>query len=238
MSAQHHVDDQIARLFESGLGPKESAALFDHIRECSSCEGVYERYAAAERALYGDPDDALNVAAIDRVARRVVADAETSTRTTKTGWWVPVGLLAAAVAGAFLVARVEMDDQLTKRGTEEVVDAAYAVRALRIRTAPAEEVRVDDASSNTLRAGDQMKLLYSTGATPGRLTVTVVDEDQRVLYRSEPVEVRANEVEAKLPGSISVATDWRAGPVEIVATFVSADGERRVRVAKSTVEAP
>lgn len=213
-SNEQHVEADIARLFERGLSATEHDAMSAHVRTCARCERLYEKYAAAERALTRRAPDDLASASFDRVQARLLGPAKPR---PKTKWWAALGAVAAAAA-VLLVLRAPTEE-LRARGGAEVLRPEYAIRVLRVR-GDADDLTVVDATSAPLVAGDRLKVLASSGSGARWVRIRVADE-AGVVHSQAATALAPDALEAQLPGVIEVPPTWKIGAVRVVATFAA-----------------
>ncbi len=220
MSAPH-MQETIARLFERGLEAQEQAKVMAHIRDCEDCKKLYERYAEAERALYASATlEGLAPPSLERVQSRL----QLGVPAQKPRRLFKLAPLAAVAAAVVLFVQVSPDDEFRARGRSSprqapALDAAFAVRVLRLRAGVDGQPRIQDAASATLAGGDKLKVLISTGASASWVNLVILSEARHVLYRSDVQRVTANTIEARLEGLVSVAPSWKPGLLTLVAVF-------------------
>ncbi len=220
MSAPH-IQETIARLFEKGLGAQEQARAMAHIRDCEDCKKLFERYAEAERALYvGATSEGQAPPSFDRVQARLLESAPAP----RPRLLFKIAPLIAIAAAVVLFIQVIPSDEFRSRGRNSpgqapALDAAFAVRALRLRMNNDGQPQVQDAASATLVPRDKLKVLLSTGASPSWVRFVILSEDREVLYQADVQSVTENTIEARMEGLVSVMPSWKPGRLTLVAIF-------------------
>lgn len=242
----------IVRSFERGALPaRDDSAMRGHVRDCETCQRVYERYAAAEAALYPrQADRSTHADQVDRVAQRLF---ERETRVGSAGRergarWAAGTALAAAAAVAIVVAApgsdrrdtppVGVDDGLRSRqGGVAAVAPDASLRALRVRSEKSEPQIIDLGSGAAVRPGDQVALLYTNLGELDRVAIDRVTPDGATTRVVEMTEIRADVEDERLK-TLVVTEDWAEGLHVLRARFVGAGGRETVREVRLSVEAP
>jgi hypothetical protein len=241
----------IARSFErGGLPEKEASAVRAHVRDCPSCEHVYERFAAAEAALYpGTPGRDLHAGQVDRVAQRLFAPEgpPRSRGEQRRPWWAAAGAFAVATALVIVVAAPEPgsrnvlsapgDGLQSRQGGSGDVTPEASLRALRVRPAEGAPDVADLGSNGRVRAGDRVVLLYTNLGDLDRVAVervTPAGHADNVLPMSE---IRSDVEDERLHALI-IDDAWAPGVHRLRARFLGPDGSTTVREVPIEVEAP
>jgi hypothetical protein len=242
----------IARSFEQGvLSARDHDAMRAHVRDCETCERVYERYAAAEAALYPrSADRPTHAGQVDRVAQRLFArEAPAGAAGRERGArWAVGGALAAAAAVAIVVAApgsgprdvtgAGPDDGLRSRqGGVAAVAPDASLRALRVRPGESGPQVTDLGSGAAVRAGDRVALLYTNLGDLDRVAIDRVTPDGSTTSVVEMTDIRADVEDERLK-TLVVTEDWAEGVHVLRARFVGPGGRETVREVRLDVEAP
>lgn len=222
----------IERHFRGELSGERASELRDHVRGCSSCELVYERWSRAERALF-PASGALDPFAQQRIGERLFG-ATAPARPSVRPVWIGAALALSAALVLFVArpAPVE-DDGFRARSGGEAVSSQVTLRALRIRAGAGGQPSIADlgVAGTTITAGDRLKLLGSSLVAPQRVEAHAITSDgaRHELVAGAPVAAGAED--QGLGSTFVVPASWPEGPVKIEATFHGdADGtaERRL----------
>lgn len=213
--------EEVSELFYGRLPPASASRIRDHIRGCQQCEFLYERLAAAERALYHSNGEATPAFA-QRVKTRLLNEPREPQPARR--WWPAMTALAAVAATALLVVFVPApkNSEYASRGDEMRLESRIGLRALRVRARTEGPAEVLDATSVRVRPDDVLKLLYSSDGTYRFITV--------YWQRGSAVEVALDgapireAVDGKLPGTVRVDGDVN-GQLRLVAVFHNGEAE-------------
>lgn len=232
-----------------GVSPADFEAMRRHVRECESCERLYERYAQAEAALHvGSTGKATNAGQLDRVAGRLFDPAPATRRGNRPVW---AGLSAFAAATAALVIAVAVpgpeagpgprpgsgDELRSRSGSSAQVAPDLGLRVLRARAdGPSVDVR-DVTAVGSVRVGDRVAILVTNLANAAQVQIDLMGSDGVIetLVASQPI---ASDVEDERVGTLAVDDDWPSGPVVLRARFQLEGGKTETREVTVEVERP
>jgi hypothetical protein len=224
-----------------GLSPDAQASLRDHVRGCPGCERAWERYAAAERGLYGGKDAPLTLGAQARVEAGLIGPPAPPPRPWTSAVFTGVAATLALGVALTVVAPLERPgpgqapDDLRPRGGAAPT-TGLGLRVLRLREVGGELAVTDlgapgDAS---VQPGDNLALLYVNLAGAEAVEVRLEPEvgPARVLRPRQPAA--AGEDQA-LGAPQAVARDWPTGKAAVVGRFFGPDGALWTRTVWVTV---
>jgi len=215
------------------------------VRECPTCERVYERFAAAESALYPrTPERTVGTGQIDRVARRLFAEGSASTSDrARTPRWGAAAALAAAAAVALWVAgpagEPARDSLRSRQGSVTAVAPDVGLRVLRIRERDgADDLLVDDmGTGGTARPGDRLAALVTNTGDLDRVVLERVTPEGTRTTVVEMTDIRRNIEDMRL-GTVRVGRDWSRGVHVFRARFIGSKDRREVREVRIEVAKP
>lgn len=235
--------------FVEGLKPRVYARLQDHLTDCRSCRGYYDRLFGFEAAYDGGR------AEIERIGEQIfarldLADARPGFLARIAEFFgTPVNLMPVAAAACVLVfafATGERQAPFTARGSGAFVSQPQLLGACfldkgGVPAASRELARAGEAPPSCPRGG-RIKLAYRGAQVGDRLVVIARGLETRILYPRDPMggplPLVAAAEPAPLPGSFAIPADAPAGPVEIVGFFGPAPALLRVERAVSAGRDP
>jgi hypothetical protein len=214
---EHREYERMIESHLAGALPEDRIErLHDHLRECTQCARLYERYVDAEKVLCGSPE-AISVLQRDRVEARLLGNAQ------PRPWLADHRLqlaFAAAATAALVLFTVIPPDEFSARGGGSL-SHEVELRALAIEPKADGGFAVHPAADRILGRGDHLRLLYQNSSDLDRITVELVGDRRVTLIEDEPI---GRALEAKLGNPIPVG-DWPKGEVQIRAVFFK--GENR-----------
>jgi len=238
-----------ATFVRGSISRADDTAMREHIRECPSCEQVFERYAGAEGALYGADTPGhpraspLTAGQLDRVANRLF-EAPKVSNASRFAWapWMTAAVTAASIAVVVALPSAESDrspssptDELRSRqGTEEKIAPEAGLRLLRLQTREGELQVEDLGTKGTVMSGDQIAILASNLGGFDHVTVFRPEEEGRVVL-VDAYALEADGLDQRL-GVVQVDDDWPSGPVAVTAEFRGPDGRHATRQVVLQVE--
>lgn len=221
MSAQiqpHHAQQAaIAALFRGQLEAAAHQDLHRHLAGCVECRRVYERYAAAERAL--SPKAELSPLMEDRVAARLFSGQEArAPRRSAAPLWVA---LATAAGLSMVVLMPRPSDELTARSGERV-SAQVGLRALGIGH-HGQDLAVSDLEGNPVLPGQRVQVLATSFDRERYARAWLVQGDGRVVAASEILRLAPGEEDQTL-ASFELGADVPEGELTVVAAYAADAG--------------
>lgn len=218
----HEVSfDEIESLFLGQLTGRRGDRVREHLRGCGQCDRAYERLASLDRALYRTGDE-LAPSSLRSVGARLFGEPTPPPR--RAGWRSAVLGLAVAASAAVAVVTIAPSGQedFRARGDGAPLSSQVSLRALRVRQGEDQGFEVRDAIEAPLRAGDEIKLLYSSSGHYRFVSVFLAGATVEELLHDVPLE---DAVEQKLPGTVSVDETW-SGPRRLIGVFHNGRAER------------
>lgn len=252
-AASTNHDDRWSRdvesLFVGRLAPRRRDALHAHIRACSRCERLYDRFAQMERVL-APPRDGRLVGLLQeaRIAERLFAaravDGTRRARFLQTALLVTGGMVAAGIAAVTLripdpargpapelraVVRGGPSGQdgardFTERGSGAAArpaSAAVSLRALAVRPGLNGQIEVTDLASEgaAVAPGERVKLLYTNLGGYRAVAVDLVTRDGWTVRLVEARAIERSVEDAPLGDTVQIPEHIAEGPLDLVATF-------------------
>lgn len=235
-----HVEGSIERLFSAGtLSRTERARLRLHVRECTACRALYDRYAAAESALVEAPsaDSGPSQPQLERVEQQLLASGD-ERRAPRP--WLAGGTLAAAAAALLLFVSpgFEPEPVLQARGGAGLtVDSSTRFRVLEVDSGEGSGVRLEELSPGfRARADQQVIFLASCGAAECRVRVELRAAQGRLELIIPETALSAEGEMTRLGAPIRLPAVGSEGTYHLEASFRGADGYRSVRSLAFRVE--
>lgn len=213
----------IERLFVGKLAAEDMTALYAHLRECSSCERIYEDYSKAERALFPAERD-LTKLGFERVKDRLFeVKPERARAPVRRSFIRPLITLAAVAAVAVLVSQLPQTEEYGVRSGGDVkLSGDTGLRVLLVSPKEGGGFDVVDLATKDreLRDGDRLKLVYTNlGDRYHHAIAAVVGARGEILQRIGPVELKPGAEDAGFGEALRVSGEWPSGDARVVMIF-------------------
>jgi hypothetical protein len=240
-----HVEDwypKIESLFVGRLALHRIDELYTHVKGCDRCERVFNRFASAEKRLFGRPK-AISPFAAERVRGRLFhRDGAPRARLPVLGF-VSAVVASIALLAVFVPRAFQASNEFGSRGANEANaiadDASFRALAVSLDAKGSLEVRDLASGRQTLAPSTRVKLVYSNFGAYAYASVAVIDSSGSTIVAVPPMPIDRNVVDAELGRAIAIPDDAAKGPIEIVARFSTTPGpaskDDLVRVVKAEI---
>jgi len=214
---------QMERLFHGKLKLKDAGNLRQHIRDCGTCENAYEKWVAAERAMYPKlDDDACASIQLERVAQRIFAEEPAKvTEPNRARFYGVWGLVASCLLAFILVRPMLSEDQFQTRSGGLDISGKVTLRALRVREDATGKSEVLDLGSSDagLSNGDKVLVLYSN-LEDFRYLMVSYRNAAGVEHVLIPVtRITSGKEDHRIGEMAEVNGDWMEGPLVFTGWF-------------------
>jgi hypothetical protein len=221
---QQHADAWFAKiesLFKGKLDGEKAVELYAHVKSCDRCEKVFNRFATAEKALFGEKH-AMPSFASDRVASRLFVDAKKpGARPAIIGIAFASALSLMLLVGIVPRTTERAEEFRARSGSTAGVKTDAMLRAFAVALGSDGELDVRDLASSQSKpkVGDRIKLLYSNFGPYSYASAVIIDAGGKTIARIAPALIDRNVEDTDLAPAIPLPDDVTAGPMKIIVVF-------------------